>query len=123
MIASKFPEKKVMLVDANSTLIKRTPPKAQKIALDQCIKLGIEVLLNERVVHFDVLNGTFETATGRKLQFDKVIIATGPVPNTELFEYFLPEAINSKKEIMVHFPRLCLSPLSLSNVGPPSSGR
>jgi len=100
-IKSKFPEKRVVIVEANNTLLKRTPDKAQRLAIKECQDLGIELILGERVTSFNAFKGTFQTSTGRKMGFDKVYVATGPVPNTGFIKRNLPKILDDKNHIRV----------------------
>ena len=103
MIAEKFPEKKITLVEANPTLLKKVAPMAQVLALKKLQEFNITVILGERVTEIDTASKKLQTSKGTTLAFDKIIAATGPFPNTAFLTGSLPsEALNEKKELRVN---------------------
>lgn len=83
-----LPKKRITIVQANSSLVPRSTPKQRKNAEAYLKKLGVEVVLNERVILFEQYgeNQNFYIgASGRTyLDYDKVFCATGTKPASEI---------------------------------------
>jgi len=103
IIAEKFPEKKITLVEANPTLLKNVAPMAQVLALKKLQEFNITVILGERVTEIDNAAKKLQTSNGTTVAFDKIIVATGPSPNTDFLAASLPPGtLNEKKELRVN---------------------
>lgn len=68
----------IMIADANDTLLKSAPKKAQKTIEDFLRSRGIDILFNSRIVALD--RERAYTKDGRKIDFDMLILAVGIVP-------------------------------------------
>jgi NADH dehydrogenase FAD-containing subunit len=84
----RFPKKKITLVESNHSLVRRSTPKQQENAAQYLEKLGVEVVLHERVIHFDdieVNDGAYIGTSGKRYTgYDKVFYATGTKPASEI---------------------------------------
>ena len=85
---TRYPKKRITLVESNPTLVPRSTPRQQEKALAYLTKLGVEVVLNEQVVKFESFeeNQNFYIgAKGRRyVGYDKVFFATGTKPASEI---------------------------------------
>jgi len=83
-----LPKKRITIVEANSSLVPRSTPKQRKNAEAYLKKLGVEVVLNERVILFEQYGenqNLYIGASGRRyLDYDKVFCATGTKPASEI---------------------------------------
>ncbi|KAG1218554.1 hypothetical protein G6F35_008222 [Rhizopus arrhizus] len=89
----KFPapynfKKKITIVEANSTLVKRSSSRRQKNALKYFNSLGIKVVLNEKIVNWSYTdNSTYLGSSGTVYRgYDKVFLATGTSPCSDILE-------------------------------------
>ncbi|KAI9164308.1 hypothetical protein H9P43_008137 [Blastocladiella emersonii ATCC 22665] len=82
--------KRVILVDAHTSLLRRCPARAGAKTLAYLRdELGVEVVLGERIVFHDERNRIFRARSGRVFRADAVYLATGPIPQTKCMEpYF-----------------------------------
>lgn len=81
-------KKKITIVEANSTLVKRSSSRRQKNALKYFNSLGIKVVLNERIVNWSYTdNNTYLGSSGIVYRgYDKVFLATGTSPCSDILE-------------------------------------
>ncbi|CEP19547.1 hypothetical protein [Parasitella parasitica] len=79
-------KKKITLVECNDTLMKRSSVKRQQNATAYLKSLGVQVVLNEKIVDFDSAeNNAYLGSTGaRYADYDKVFVATGPSPCSQI---------------------------------------
>ncbi|KAI8637350.1 hypothetical protein BD408DRAFT_424716 [Parasitella parasitica] len=82
-----YTKKDVTLVDSHSNVVNRSDPRQQSIANKYLRELGVKVICNERILDFDSSNdNVYLGSSGRVYAgFDKIFIATGTRPNSNLF--------------------------------------
>jgi hypothetical protein len=68
-----YPEKKVTIVHSRDALMHRFGKELQEEALEGMKKLGVEVILGERVVAEDAVAGTVTLRSGKVLECDKFV--------------------------------------------------
>ncbi|KAI8992508.1 hypothetical protein BDB01DRAFT_717517 [Pilobolus umbonatus] len=75
-------KKKITLIDSHATLVPRSSLKRRQNAMKYFADLGVEVVLNEKIVDFDVsLSNAYLGMTGKVYSgYDKVFVATGTSP-------------------------------------------
>ncbi|KAL9554934.1 hypothetical protein MBANPS3_002591 [Mucor bainieri] len=81
-------KKKITLVDCHDTLVSRSSVKRQHNATSYFKSLGVQVVLNEKIVDFDSAeNNTYLGSTGtRYAGYDKVFVATGTSPCNQILK-------------------------------------
>ncbi|KCV67868.1 hypothetical protein H696_05598 [Fonticula alba] len=99
--AERFPDKRITLVSSSHCLLKRLPRKAHQIASRNLERLGVSVLLGQRVVGVDVDGTVLQTADGLLLPCDKYIVAVGMVPQTQFLRRSMPEILDDAGFIRV----------------------
>ncbi|KAI7888571.1 uncharacterized protein EV154DRAFT_425564 [Mucor mucedo] len=81
-------KKRITIVDSHSNLVRRSSEKRQANALNYLKGLGVEVVLNEKIVDFD--SGDTNSYLGSSgccyAGYDKVFMATGTTPCSEIFQ-------------------------------------
>lgn len=79
-------KKKITLLDCHDTIVGRSSAKRQQNAVSYFKSLGVEVILNEKIVDFDSAdNNTYLGSTGaRYAGYDKVFLATGTSPCSQI---------------------------------------
>ncbi|KAI8639862.1 hypothetical protein BD408DRAFT_391541 [Parasitella parasitica] len=79
-------KKKITLVDSNNTLVHRSSVKWQQNAVSYFKSLGVQVVLNEKIVDFDSAEtNTYLGSTGARYSgYNKVFIATGTSPCSQV---------------------------------------
>ncbi|CEP17521.1 hypothetical protein [Parasitella parasitica] len=82
-----YAKKDVTLVDSHSNVVNRSDPRQQSVANKYLRDLGVKVICNERILDFDSSNdNVYLGSSGRVYSgYDKVFIATGTRPNSNLF--------------------------------------
>jgi NADH dehydrogenase FAD-containing subunit len=82
------PKKKVTLVESGDTLVQRSTPKQRQYAAQYLEKLGVEVVLGERVIPFEDFHKgetVYVGASGKGYtNYGKVFFATGTKPASEI---------------------------------------
>ncbi|KAL9559520.1 hypothetical protein PS6_000732 [Mucor atramentarius] len=81
-------KKKITLIDCHDTLVSRSSVKRQQNAAAYLKGLGVQVILNEKIVDFDSAeNNTYLGSTGtRYAGYDKVFVATGTSPCNQILK-------------------------------------
>ncbi|KAG1215502.1 hypothetical protein G6F69_000942 [Rhizopus microsporus] len=81
-------KKKITIVDSYPCLVRRSSAKRQQNALNYFQSLGVEVVLNEKIVDFDSANtNSYLGSRGTIYKgYDKVFLATGTSPCSELLQ-------------------------------------
>ncbi|KAL0143998.1 hypothetical protein V8B55DRAFT_1482594 [Mucor lusitanicus] len=81
-------KKKITLIDCHDTLVSRSSVKRQHNATNYFKSLGVQVILNEKIVDFDSAeNNTYLGSTGtRYAGYDKVFLATGTAPCNQILK-------------------------------------
>ncbi|KAL2210974.1 FAD/NAD(P)-binding domain-containing protein [Sarocladium strictum] len=96
-----YPEKNVTIVHSRDALMNRFGKSLQDEALEGMKKLGVEVILGERVVEEDAAAGTVTLRSGRVIECDKFINCTGQKPASGMLQELSPKAIASDGHISV----------------------
>ncbi|KAI7870036.1 hypothetical protein BDF14DRAFT_1778675 [Spinellus fusiger] len=89
-----YPKKYVTIVESHSSVIYRSDTHQQEQAQKYLEDLGVEVILNERIIDYDTSSHTtYRSTNGRIFHgYQKVFMATGAQPNSSLF-------VNSAEEL------------------------
>ncbi|KAJ3091912.1 hypothetical protein HK102_012584 [Quaeritorhiza haematococci] len=95
-IKATFTDKNVTLIDQHPTLLNRLTPEMQMLARKSLERIGVDLILGEHVVDCDIeskryvtvtnTSGTMRNGHTREIRCDKVFLATGPKPNTEVLQ-------------------------------------
>lgn len=85
-VATKYPEKKVLICQAGPYILPRVPEAHDKVTAFWESLGNVEVHLNERVIEFDDMLQEYKTDKGNTFHAGKVIRATGYKPNTDFFK-------------------------------------
>lgn len=82
-----YPKKSVTLVDSHSNVVNRSDSRQQSMASKYLKDLGVEVVCNEKILDFDsTCANVYLGSSGRVYAgYDKIFIATGTRPNSNLF--------------------------------------
>lgn len=99
-IAEKFHLKKITLVHSKDRLMERSPIKASAYAFNFLKKIGIEIILNERVI--TAKGKIFLTDKKRKIKTDIAFLCTGITPNTEFLKKSFPNSLDGKNYAKVN---------------------
>ncbi|KAI1959269.1 hypothetical protein LOZ58_004540 [Ophidiomyces ophidiicola] len=97
----KYPEKKVVLVHSRDGLMHRFGPELQAAALKGLEKLGVEVILKDRVVHEASKEGHVVLTSGRQIECDCLVNCIGQKPASHVLAQLSPEAISESGHILV----------------------
>ncbi|QRV76818.1 apoptosis-inducing factor 2 [Ceratobasidium sp. AG-Ba] len=97
------PEKEVTLVHAQKELMNQTyPSKYRKSLLDGITKLGVKVILGDRIsTNVVPENGYVTTEGGERIRADMIIVAIGGKPNTEVVRTLDPGALTQSGTVVV----------------------
>ncbi|KAG8709681.1 hypothetical protein FRC09_000520 [Ceratobasidium sp. 395] len=97
------PEKKVTIIHAQKELMNQTyPPKYRKSLLNAVTKLGVDVILEDRISTQAVpKDGYVTTEAGRRIRADQVIVAFGSSPNTAIVRTLDPGALTGSGTVGV----------------------
>ncbi|TPX32568.1 hypothetical protein SmJEL517_g04378 [Synchytrium microbalum] len=112
-IAEKFPPteiRKIVLIDGNTKLLKRCPKRAQQLALKTLKKMGVEVILNQRIVDYSEVRGNgaesatkiIKSSVGATWTCDRVFLATGPKPNSSSMKEAFEDRLDASGFIKVN---------------------
>ncbi|KAG0177049.1 hypothetical protein DFQ29_005308 [Apophysomyces sp. BC1021] len=82
-----YPHKHVTLIESHPNVVSRSDDRQQGKAQNYLVDLGVEVVCNERIIDFDTAeNNSYLGSSGRVYSgYDKVFMATGTRPNSDLF--------------------------------------
>lgn len=82
------PKKKITLIESHPSLVPRSTPDQSQSALNYLQKLGVQVVLGEKLYQFDVLEKDkpiFLGASGTRYDdYDKIYYATGTKPASDI---------------------------------------
>ncbi|CAO3626459.1 unnamed protein product [Cunninghamella echinulata] len=83
-----YEKKTVTLIESHTSLIYRSPSHRQRKAYDYLKGLGVNIILNEKIVDFNSdEQNSYLGASGQYYNgYDKVYIATGTTPNSQLLK-------------------------------------
>jgi len=70
---SRYPDKHITLVHSRAALMHRFGPELQTAALESLQKLGVELVLGERVTSDQPVEGFINTDSGRRLECDMIV--------------------------------------------------
>ncbi|KAK0384521.1 hypothetical protein NLU13_8607 [Sarocladium strictum] len=110
-----YPEKQVTIVHSRDALMHRFGKKLQDEALEGMQKLGVDVILGERVLAEDAAMGTVTLSSGTVLHCDKFVNCTGQKPTSGLMKELSPSSIAETGHIRVK-PTLQVADDTLPNV-------
>ncbi|KAI9485713.1 MAG: hypothetical protein EXX96DRAFT_546179 [Benjaminiella poitrasii] len=81
-------KKKITLIDSHDSLVQRSSIKQQTSALNYLKQLGVQVILNEKIVDFDSeeTNSYLGSSGTRYSGYDKVFLATGTTPCSDILQ-------------------------------------
>ncbi|KAF4984775.1 hypothetical protein FDECE_17023 [Fusarium decemcellulare] len=98
---SLYPDKTVILVHSRTAPMHRFGSGLQKSALEGIEKLGVELILKERVVGEDKEAGTVTLRSGKVIECDYFINCTGQRPVSDILKDLSPKAISESGHIKV----------------------
>lgn len=93
-------ERKVVLVHSRHALMHRFGKRLQKAARDGTSRLGVKVILEDRVVGHPE-GGQVTLRSGRKVECDFLVDCAGQYPASSLLSALLPDAITESGHIKV----------------------
>ncbi|CAE6438089.1 unnamed protein product [Rhizoctonia solani] len=98
-----MPDKKVTIVHGAPMIINATyPPKFRKSLYDGLTKMGVNVILGDKISPEAVpQDGIVTTEGGKQIQADLVINATGGQPNTSCLRSLDPSALTARGTVNV----------------------
>ncbi|EJT99770.1 FAD/NADP-binding domain-containing protein [Dacryopinax primogenitus] len=102
-----YPNKHVTLIHSRSHLMNKFHPKMHELILTRCKELGIDVILEDRVIvpegGFPVGKGEFniKLKSGKTIKADCAILCTGQVPLSGLLRPLSPSSITPSGHIHV----------------------
>ncbi|KAH7002286.1 hypothetical protein EDB80DRAFT_809219 [Ilyonectria destructans] len=98
---SMYPDKTIVLVHSRKACMHRFGEGLQKAAREAFEKLGVEVILDERVVGEDKEAGTVTLRSGRVIECDLFINCTGQKPASGILKDLTPETVTESGHIKV----------------------
>ncbi|KAH6984599.1 hypothetical protein BKA56DRAFT_717137 [Ilyonectria sp. MPI-CAGE-AT-0026] len=98
---SMYPDKTIVLVHSRKACMHRFGEGLQKAAREGFEKLGVEVILDERVVGEDKEAGTVTLRSGRVIECDLFINCTGQKPASGILKDLAPETVTESGHIKV----------------------
>ncbi|KAL7817152.1 FAD/NAD(P)-binding domain-containing protein [Trichoderma gracile] len=110
-----YPEKHIVLIHSRAAVMHRFGQGLQKAAREGLERLGVELVLQDRVVNEDAASGTVTLQSGRTITCDFFINCTGQRPLSEVLANLSPSSISSSGHIRIK-PTLQVADDSLPNV-------
>ncbi|KAI0526732.1 hypothetical protein F5B22DRAFT_587328 [Xylaria bambusicola] len=110
-----YPNKKIILVHSRAAVMNRFGQGLQKTALEGLQSLGVEVILQDRLVQTVPGSGTILLKSGREIQCDLVLDCTGQKPSSGIVSQLSPTSISPSGHLRVK-PTLQLADDKLPNV-------
>ncbi|KAF4976769.1 hypothetical protein FZEAL_6602 [Fusarium zealandicum] len=98
---SLYPNKTVILVHSRAAPMHRFGKGLQESAADAFERLGVELILEERVVNEDKEAGTVTLRSGKVIECDYFINCTGQRPASDILKGLVPSAISESGHIKV----------------------
>ena len=132
-VKDRYPQKAVTLVHSRSALMHRFGPRLQKAALEGLEKLGVEVVLGQRLAFVPEDSGSVTLESGRVIECDHFVSGyplfrlsqpqltmsqvncTGQAPSSSLLAAISPSSITTTNHIKTK-PTLQVADNELSNV-------
>ncbi|KAL7938588.1 FAD/NAD(P)-binding domain-containing protein [Trichoderma chlorosporum] len=110
-----YPEKHIILIHSRSAVMHRFGKGLQTAAREGLERLGVELVLEDRVVDEDAAAGIVALKSGRKITCDFFMNCTGQRPLSDLIADISPNSISSTGHIKVK-PTLQIADDSLPHV-------
>ncbi|KAI1360257.1 hypothetical protein F5Y08DRAFT_317812 [Xylaria arbuscula] len=110
-----YPKKKIILVHSREAVMNRFGRGLQVTALEGLQTLGVEVILQDRLVQAEPGSGTILLKSGREIQCDLVLDCTGQRPSSGILSQLSPTSISSSGHLRVK-PTLQLADDELPNI-------
>ncbi|KAI1201165.1 hypothetical protein F5X97DRAFT_46327 [Nemania serpens] len=110
-----YPNKKIILVHSREAVMNRFGQGLQKTALEGLQSLGVEVILQDRLIQDAVKPGMILLKSGREIQCDLVVDCTGQRPSSSIISELSPASISPSGHLRVK-PTLQLADEKLPNV-------
>ncbi|EHK44202.1 hypothetical protein TRIATDRAFT_87269 [Trichoderma atroviride IMI 206040] len=110
-----YPEKHIILIHSRDAVMHRFGKGLQKSAREGLERLGVELILEERVVNEDAATGVVTLRSGRQITCDFFMNCTGQRPLSEVVATLSPNSISSTGHIKVK-PNLQIADDSLPNI-------
>ncbi|KAL6893027.1 FAD/NAD(P)-binding domain-containing protein [Trichoderma longibrachiatum] len=110
-----YPAKNIVLIHSRAAVMHRFGEGLQKAAREGLERLGVELVLQDRVVNEDATSGTVTLQSGRTIPCDFFINCTGQRPLSEVLSNLSPSSISSTGHIKIK-PTLQIADDSLPNV-------
>ncbi|KAK9441680.1 Pyridine nucleotide-disulfide oxidoreductase, NAD-binding domain protein [Metarhizium brunneum] len=96
-----YPDKKIVLVHSRAAVMHRFGKRLQDEALEGLTRLGVEVVLEDRVVDEDSAAKKVTLRSGREIPCDLFLNCTGQSPCSELLSSLSPQSISTNGYIKV----------------------
>lgn len=112
---SLYPDKHIILVHSRAAPMHRFGKELQTAAMEGLTRLEVEVILEDRVIEEDDVNGTVTLKSGRKIDCGCFINCTGQKPNSSILSTLSPASISSSGYIKVK-PSLQLVDEAFQNI-------
>ncbi|PON28738.1 hypothetical protein TGAM01_v202585 [Trichoderma gamsii] len=110
-----YPEKHIILIHSRDAVMHRFGKGLQKSAREGLERLGVELILEERVVNEDAASGVVTLRSGRQITCDFFMNCTGQRPLSDVVATLSPSSISSSGHIKVK-PSLQIADDSLPNI-------
>ncbi|KAI1296032.1 hypothetical protein F5Y03DRAFT_371148 [Xylaria venustula] len=110
-----YPDKKVILVHSHEAVMNRFGRGLQEAALNGLQSLGVEVIMQDRLVQEAPTPGTILLKSGREIQCDLVVDCTGQRPASAIISGLSPTSISASGHIRVK-PTLQTADDALPNI-------
>ncbi|CAE6451270.1 unnamed protein product [Rhizoctonia solani] len=98
-----MPDKKITIIHGAPMIINATyPPKFRKSVYNALVKLGVDIILGDKISPEAIpQEGVVTTESGKRIQADLVINATGGRPNTTCLHSLDPSALTTRGTVQV----------------------
>ncbi|KAK5637708.1 hypothetical protein RRF57_013423 [Xylaria bambusicola] len=96
-----YPNKKIILVHSREAVMNRFGQGLRKTALEGLQSLGVEVILQDRLVQTVPGSGTILLKSGREIQCDLVLDCTSQRPSSALISQLSPASISPSGHLRV----------------------
>ncbi|KAM0460886.1 hypothetical protein ACHAO4_001682 [Trichoderma viride] len=110
-----YPEKHIILIHSRDAVMHRFGKGLQESAREGLERLGVELILEERVVNEDAASGVVTLRSGRQITCDFFMNCTGQRPLSDVVATLAPNSISSTGHIKVK-PSLQIADDSLPNI-------
>ncbi|TGJ84988.1 hypothetical protein E0Z10_g3786 [Xylaria hypoxylon] len=110
-----YPSKRVILVHSRDAVMNRFGEGLQKAALEGLQSLGVEVILQDRLIQDASRSGSILLKSGREIQCDLVVDCTGQQPSSGILSKLSPASISTSGHLQVK-PTLQLADGKFPNV-------